>query len=212
MAFPPVTVVSGRAIPLLADNIDTDVIIRIERLTDVPRADLGRHVFEALRYDGNGKAVDDHVLNDPHLANAPILLAGRNFGCGSSREGAVWALQARGIRAVIAESFGSIFVANCFQNGLLPIALERAEIASLSDVAQRGPEASLEIELAAQRINGPDGLDIAFDINPLRRQCLLDGITDVELTARFSDQIASVKAQDRSARPWLYRATAAPDG
>ncbi|MEL6873624.1 MAG: 3-isopropylmalate dehydratase small subunit, partial [Pseudomonadota bacterium] len=179
MAFPPLTVVSGRAIPLLADNIDTDVIIRIERLTDVPRADLGRYAFESLRYYGNGKAVDDHVLNDPHLANAPILLAGRNFGCGSSREGAVWALQARGIRAVIAESFGSIFVANCFQNGLLPIALERAEIASLSDVAQRGPEASLEIELAAQRINGPDGLDIAFDINPLRRQCLLDGITDV---------------------------------
>ncbi len=209
MAFDPVHRIEGVAVPLLADNIDTDVIIRIERLTDLARDHLGPFAFEALRLDNDGRPKAGHVLNDPLLVGASILLAGRNFGCGSSREGAVWALQAAGFRAVIAESFGSIFAANCFQNGLLPVALPKDDLIRLTAAVTAAPETRVEIDLDTLTVRPAGGGAIPFAIAPLRRDCLREGITDLELTARYEREIGEAKARDRTARPWLYPADVA---
>lgn len=199
----PFTVLRGSAAPLPIDNVDTDLIIRIERLTSLQRHELGPWAFESLRYRGDGSENPDFVLNQAPWRAAPILVAGRNFGCGSSREGAVWALLARGIRCVVAESFGDIFHANCFQNGVLPVRLPADALARARTACT--PQAIWEVDLRAQRIVLPDGAALAFEVDPLRRAALLEGLDDIGRTLQLHDSIDAWQARDRAARPWIWQ-------
>jgi 3-isopropylmalate/(R)-2-methylmalate dehydratase small subunit len=198
----PFTRIAGPAAPLLRANIDTDVIIRIERLTGVPREQLGRYAFEALRYRGDGSEDPDFALSRTNFRNAPILIAGENFGCGSSREGAVWALMAAGLRCVIAESFGDIFYNNCFQNGMLPVVLPAVTVAQLAGEAANG--APFTVDLVEQMILSPQGEAITFDIDAQRRQALLEGLDDISLTLKRLPEIAAWQSHDRMGRPWIW--------
>jgi 3-isopropylmalate/(R)-2-methylmalate dehydratase small subunit len=199
----PFKIERGMAAPLMQPNIDTDVIIRIERLTQGDRAKLGPYALEALRYRPDGSEDPDCVLNQPKFRGAPILIAGANFGCGSSREGAVTALMQMGLRSIIAESFGDIFYSNCFQNGLLPIRLAQPVVEDLAAEAniESGP---FEIDLMAQRLRTPTGREIAFNIDPMRRESLLEGLDDTGLTLRDDEAISAWQARDREARPWVW--------
>ncbi len=203
----PFTRISGPAAPLLRANIDTDVIIRIERLTSVARDDLGRHAFEALRVRKDGSDNPDFVLNNPVFRNAPILIAGENFGCGSSREGAVWALMAAGLRCVIAPSFGDIFYNNCFQNGMLPIVLPADVVTRLADQAAGGTP--LTVDLVERTILSPQGETIAFAIDAQRRETLIEGFDDITRTLKRRREIAAWQSRDRVARPWVWDITVA---
>jgi 3-isopropylmalate/(R)-2-methylmalate dehydratase small subunit len=196
----PFLSVTGPALPLLQANIDTDVIIRIERLTS--GSDLGRYAFEALRYRPDGSLDPNCVLNEPRFSGAPILLAGRNFGCGSSREGAVTALMAMGLRCVIAPSFGDIFFANCFRNGMLPVLLPETTVELLA--AEAGAE-DFNVDLAAQTICLPSGKKIPFLCDTLQREGLLEGLDEIGLTLKWSDDIAAWQSADRYARPWIWQ-------
>jgi 3-isopropylmalate/(R)-2-methylmalate dehydratase small subunit len=189
----PFMVVTGPAAALLRRDIDTDTIIRIERLTQLPRHELGRYAFEALRGPG-------FVLDQPRFHKAPILLAGANFGCGSSREGAVWALQETGLRSVVAPSFGDIFFANCFQNGMLPVVLPEVTVALLAEQAGNG--APITLDLHACRVLAPDGSGHEFTIDPLRREMLLEGADELGLTLRRAAEIANWQREDAARRPW----------
>ncbi len=196
-AFAPV---EGAAAPLMRANIDTDIIIRIERLTS--GAELGRYAFEALRYREDGAENPDFVLNQDGYRGAPVLISGANFGCGSSREGAVTAIAALGVRAIIAESFGDIFYANCFQNGVLPIRLPASRVAQLA--ARAAPGARFRVDLARQVITDPTGAEDRFEIAALRRLALLEGLDDIALSLRAGEAIAAWQAHDRAARPWVW--------
>ena len=198
-----ITVIAGVAAPLLRANIDTDTIIRIERLTGTSRASMGQHAFEALRRRPDGTEDADFVLNRPEFREAPILIAGENFGCGSSREGAVWALAGMGVRCVIAESFGDIFFNNCFQNFLLPVVLPKSAVAELAAQCAGG-NARVTVDLERQVVVTPRGAEIAFTVDALRRTALLEGLDDIGLTLKHADAIAAYQAQDRGARPWLW--------
>jgi len=198
----PFTQVTGPAAALPRANIDTDLIIRIERLTSVPREQLGRYALEALRYHKDGSENPDFALNRPAFRAAPILIAGANFGCGSSREGAVWALMAAGLRCVIAESFGDIFYNNCFQNGMLPVALPELAVRTIS--AQTAQGEPLTVDLVSQSIALPDGEQIGFEIDAARRQTLIEGIDEIELTLRQRDDIVAWQQHDRAARGWVW--------
>lgn len=204
----PFKVVEGAAAPLLKANIDTDVIIRIERLTGKDRHHPGQFALEALRYRPDGSEDPDFVLNQAAFSTAPILLAGPNFGCGSSREGAVHALMDRGIKVVIAPSFGDIFYSNCFQNGLLPVRLDEAAVERIAreSVATRAP---IRVDLIEQVIVAPSG-DISFTIDPLRRAALLEGLDDIGQTLLLQDYIRAWQAEDRSRRPWVWEVSEAP--
>jgi 3-isopropylmalate/(R)-2-methylmalate dehydratase small subunit len=202
----PFTVVTGRAVPLMLANVDTDVIIRIERLTSLGKHALGPYAFEALRYHADGAENPDCVLNRPEYRDAPLLLADANFGCGSSREGAVWALQAIGVRCVIAPSFGDIFFNNCFQNGVLPIRLSADAVCALATRAAEGEVFTVDLE--RQRIVTPDGAETAFETESLRRESLLAGFDDIGLTLRDGDAINAWQATDRALRPWNWPAPA----
>ncbi len=202
MTMPPFTVVTGAAAPLLRANLDTDVIIRIERLTSLPRDQLGPYALEALRYRADGSEDPGFVLNQPAFRGAPVLLAGANFGCGSSREGAVWALMGMGVRCVIAPSYGDIFYNNCFQNGLLPIRLPAAAVTALAAQCARG--APLRVDLAAATLTAPDGTAIAFPVDPLRREALLHGLDDIGLTLKDDELIRAWQQADRARRPWAW--------
>src|SRR5579864_7877694 len=192
----PFKTVTGAAIPLLQANVDTDVIVRIERLTG--NADLRHYAFEALRYLPDGAANLDCVLNQPRFASAPILLAGRNFGCGSSREGAVTALMAMGIRCVIAPSFGDIFFANCFRNGVLPIVLGEGLVGRLADSTE------LTVDLERQSISA-SGEVFHFSVDALRREGLLEGLDEIGLSLKNTDEIAAWQSTDRAQRPWVWQ-------
>lgn len=198
----PFKEVTGPAAPLMRANIDTDVIIRIERLTSVPKEQLGRYAFEALRYGADGREDPGFVLNQGGFRASPILIAGANFGCGSSREGAVWALMASGLRCVIAESFGDIFYNNCFQNGLLPVALPSAEVSRLVDRAAEGEP--LTVDLVNCAITTSKGETIPFEIDAARRETLLEGLDDISRTLRQLAEIARWQSTDRAARPWVW--------
>ena len=200
----PLTVVTGSAAPLMADNVDTDVIIRIDRLAEAPRDQLGPHAFEAWRYRPDGSENPDFVLNRTPWRGAPILLVGRNFGCGSSREGAVWALNALGIRVVVAPSFGGIFMGNCYQNGTLPLVLPAETVDAFAEAARAAPEAAFTVDLERQTVTPPDGQPVRFEINSLRRQSLLSGLDDIAMTTRRLDEIRSYQRADRDRRPWAY--------
>ncbi len=188
--------VTGAAVPLLQANIDTDVIVRIKRLTG--NADLGHYAFEALRYLPDGSTNPDCVFNQPRYVNAPILLAGRNFGCGSSREGAVTALMAMGISCVIAPSFGDIFFANCFRNGVLPIILGEGLVERLVDSAE------LTVDLEQQSISASSEV-FRFPVDALQCEGLLEGLDEIGLTLKGTDEIAAWQSTDRAQRAWVWQ-------
>ena len=192
----PFTTLMGVAAPLLRDDIDTDVILRIERLTGTTRESMGAVAFETWRIRPDGSENPDFVLNQPRFRNAPILLAGANFGCGSSREGAVWAIMGLGVRCVLAESFGDIFYNNCFQNGLLPACLPRPALDGLAGQV-------VTVDLDSQTVTGPGGA-VPFAIEPMRKAALLGGLDEIGLTLQHADAIAAYQAADRVARPWVW--------
>jgi 3-isopropylmalate/(R)-2-methylmalate dehydratase small subunit len=200
------TVLRSIAAPLLRENVDTDIIIRIERLVGGSRrSDLGRHAFETWRYLPDGSENPDFILNREPYRRAGILLAGRNFGCGSSREGAVWALAQKGFRAVLAPSFGDIFRNNCFQNGVLPVTLAQTEIEAIARQVEAAPEQNLvTVDLTRSVVVAPDGNETAFSIDALRREALLEGLDDIASTMKREGEIARFQAADRARRPWVY--------
>ena len=202
MNIQPFTVVSGVAPYLSRANINTDVIIRIERLTSLPKEELGPYAMEALRYRADGSDDPHFILNRPIFRGAPILLAGDNFGCGSSREGAVWALQGIGVRCVVAPSFGDIFFSNCFQNGVLPIRLAAPEVEALAAECAEG--APLTVDLERRLLIAPSGAQMEFAIDPLRREALLHGLDDIGLTLRDEGLIRAWQQADRLQRPWAW--------
>ena len=196
------TELTGIAAPLPMINVDTDMIIPKQYLKTIKRTGLGKNLFDEMRYDDDGNENPDFVLNRQAYRNAQILVAGENFGCGSSREHAPWALLDFGIRCVIAPSFADIFYNNCFKNGILPIALPQEEIDKLMDDAERGANAVVTVDLVAQEIRGPDGGTIAFDLDPFRRHCLLEGLDDIGLTLQKADAITEYEAGQAEKRPW----------
>lgn len=201
----PFTVLTGVAAPLLRQNIDTDMLIRVERLVGLERDHLGRWCFEMLRYRADGSENADFVLNRSAYRGAPILLAGDNFGCGSSREGAVWALLGYGIRAVIAPRFGDIFYGNCFQNGLLPVVLPLAELEALAAETEAAPGAArTTIDLERQRVISPGGREIPFAIEAKRRTMLLNGLDEIGLTLQHAAAIRAFQSRDQGQRPWVW--------
>jgi 3-isopropylmalate/(R)-2-methylmalate dehydratase small subunit len=196
------TTLAGVAAPLPMVNVDTDMIIPKQFLKTTKRTGLGSALFFEQRYDDSGAEKPDFVLNKPAYRKAQILVAGPNFGCGSSREHAPWALLDFGIRCVISTSFADIFYNNCFKNGILPIALPQADVDKLMDDAERGANAVVSIDLEKQEIRGPDGGCVKFDIDPFRKQCLLNGWDDIGLTLRNENKITAFEAQRRLSQPW----------
>lgn len=197
------TVLTGVAAPLPMINIDTDMIIPKQFLKTIQRSGLGKALFNELRYDENGKEREDFVLNKPAYRKAEILVAGENFGCGSSREHAPWALLDFGIRCVISTGFADIFYNNCFQNGILPIKVSPEVLDKLMDDASRGANARLTIDLEAQEIRGPDGGVVHFEIDPFRKRCLLEGLDGIGLTLQKEKSIASFEDKMQAEHPWL---------
>ncbi len=201
----PFTTVTGPAAPLLRANIDTDVIIRVERLVGTTRESMGAHAFEIWRRRPDGTEDPEFVLNRKEFRGAPILLAGANFGCGSSREGAVWALAGMGVRAVIAPSFSDIFRNNAFQNGLLPVVLDETTVRAIAAQVEAAPgNARVTVDLEREVVIAPDGTVHSFAIDPARRETLLAGLDDIGLTLRAADAIAAWQRADRAARPWAW--------
>jgi 3-isopropylmalate/(R)-2-methylmalate dehydratase small subunit len=196
------TRLTGVAAPLPMINVDTDKIIPKNYLKTIKRTGLGTALFAEIRYDETGREIADFVLNRPAYRKAEILVAGDNFGCGSSREHAPWALLDFGIRCVISTSFADIFYNNCFKNGILPIKVKPDELEKLMDDAQRGANATLTVDLEAQEIRGPDGGTIRFEIDPFRKHCLLNGLDDIGLTMQHERKISGFEAAARTARPW----------
>jgi 3-isopropylmalate/(R)-2-methylmalate dehydratase small subunit len=196
------TTLTGVAAPLPMINVDTDMIIPKQYLKTILRTGLGKALFSELRYDEKGNERPDFVLNKPAYRNARLLVTGENFGCGSSREHAPWALLDFGIRCVIAPSFADIFYNNCFQNGILPIALPASDVDKLMDDANRGANATVTIDLERQEIRGPDGGLIRFEIDPFRKHCLLNGLDGIGLTLEKAKAIDAYEQQAATVRPW----------
>ena len=207
----PFTTLTGPAAPLLRANIDTDAIIRVERLVGTARASMGSYAFEMWRRRPDGSEDPDFVLNRKEFRGAPILLAGPNFGCGSSREGAVWALVGMGVRAVIAPSFSDIFRDNAFQNGLLPVELDEAAVRAIAAQVEAAPgDARVTVDLERAVVVAPDGTVHPFTVDPARREALLAGLDDLGLTLRAGAAIAAWQRADRALRPWVWFAAAQP--
>src|SRR5262245_29691379 len=196
------TTLEGVAAPLKIINVDTDMIIPKQYLKTIKRTGLGKGLFSEQRYKDDGSENPDFVLNKPAYRNAKVLVAGDNFGCGSSREHAPWALKDFGIRCVISTSFADIFFNNCFQNGILPIKVSQEDLDKLMDDANRGSNATLTVDLANQEIKGPDGSTVKFDIDPFRKRCLLEGLDNIGLTLEREKAIDSYEAKAQAARPW----------
>ncbi|MFY9655029.1 MAG: 3-isopropylmalate dehydratase small subunit [Methylocystis sp.] len=193
---------TGVAAPLAIMNVDTDMIIPKQYLKTIARTGLGKGLFSEMRYREDGSENPDFVLNKPAYRSAKIIIAGDNFGCGSSREHAPWALLDFGVRCVISTSFADIFYNNCFKNGILPIKVSQDELDKLMDDAERGANAVLTIDLQAQEIRGPDGGVVKFEIDPFRKHCLLAGLDEIGLTLQKVDKISSYEARAAAARPW----------
>ena len=196
------TTLSGVAAPLDVVNIDTDKIIPKQYLKTIKRTGLGQGLFAEMRFNEDGSENPDFVLNKPAYRKAKIIVAGDNFGCGSSREHAPWALLDFGIRCVISTSFADIFYNNCFKNGILPIRVTPEQLALLMDDAERGSNATLTVDLEAQEIRGPDGGRIHFEIDPFRKHCLIEGLDDVGLTMVKKPAIDAYEAAAATRRPW----------
>ncbi|CUA93884.1 3-isopropylmalate dehydratase small subunit [Pannonibacter indicus] len=196
------TSLTGVAAPLPIINIDTDMIIPKQYLKTIKRTGLGTALFSELRYNEDGSDNAEFVLNKPAYKGATILVAGDNFGCGSSREHAPWALLDFGIRCVISTSFADIFYNNCFKNGILPVVVTREELDKLLDDASRGANSTLTVDLEAQEIRGPDGGVISFEIDPFRKHCLMNGLDDIGLTLEKATSIDRFECATAESRPW----------
>ncbi|MGF1608389.1 MAG: 3-isopropylmalate dehydratase small subunit [Kiloniellales bacterium] len=196
------TTLTGVAAPLPMVNVDTDMIIPKQFLKTIKRTGLAAGLFYELRVDEQGQA-KDFVLDKPAYRDAKILVTGANFGCGSSREHAPWALLDFGIRCIIAPSFADIFYNNCFKNGILPIALPQEQVDLLMDDALRGANAVITVDLEKQVITGPDGGSIAFEIDPFRKHCLLNGLDDIGLTLQQAAAIDRFEDRRAHSQPWL---------
>ena len=196
------TKLTGVAAPMPIVNIDTDMIIPKQYLKTIARTGLGKGLFSEMRYKDDGSENPDFVLNQPAYRKAQILVAEDNFGCGSSREHAPWALLDFGVRCVISTSFADIFYNNCFKNGILPIKVSKEDLAKLMDDAERGANATLTVDLEAQEIRGPDGGVVKFDIDAHRKHCLINGLDDIGLTMVKADKISAYEQKQASAHPW----------
>jgi len=194
---------TGVAAPLPLINIDTDMIIPKQFLKTIKRSGLGVNLFDEMRFDDDGKEIPDFVLNQPAYRNAEIIVAGDNFGCGSSREHAPWALLDFGIRAVIAPSFADIFYNNCFKNGILPIALPQEQVDVIMEEAQKGENARITVNLEEQTVTITDGTAFAFEVDSFKKHCLLEGLDDIGLTMEKVASIDAFETQASQARPWV---------
>ncbi|QDC08283.1 3-isopropylmalate dehydratase small subunit [Oceanicola sp. D3] len=194
---------TGIAAPMPLVNIDTDMIIPKVFLKTIKRSGLGVNLFDEMRYDRQGNEIEDFVLNKPAYRDAKIIVAGDNFGCGSSREHAPWALADFGIRCVISTSFADIFYNNCFKNGILPIVLPQEDVDKLMDDAERGANAVVTVDLEKQEITGPDGGTVTFELDAFKKHCLLNGLDDIGLTLEKAASIESFEEKAAQARPWV---------
>ena len=197
------TTLTGVAAPMPLVNIDTDMIIPKQFLKTIKRSGLGKNLFDEMRFDREGNENPDFVLNQPAWRDAQIIVAGDNFGCGSSREHAPWALLDFGIRCVISTSFADIFYNNCFQNGILPVVLPQDAVDVLMDDARKGANARLTVDLAEQTVTASDGTAFHFDIDPHRKHCLLNGLDDIGLTLEKNAAIDAFEATAGQSRPWV---------
>ena len=198
------TTLTAVAAPIDIVNCDTDRIIPARFLKTIKRTGLGKNLFNDLRYNEDGSENPDFVLNKPAYRNAQILVAAHNFGCGSSREHAPWALDDFGIKCVISTDFADIFYSNSFKNGMLLIKVSPAELEKLMEDAERGANATLTVNLENQEITGPDGGTIKFDLDPFKKHCLLNGLDDIGLTMQKREKIDSYEGKQKSGQPWLY--------
>jgi 3-isopropylmalate/(R)-2-methylmalate dehydratase small subunit len=196
-------VLNGVAAPLNIVNIDTDMIIPKQFLKTIKRTGLGKSLFFEMRYTQDGEELPEFVLNKPAYRKSQILVAGDNFGCGSSREHAPWALLDFGIRCVISTSFADIFYNNCFKNGILPIVVSTDDLKKLLDDAERGSNATLTVDLPNQEIRGPDGGKIKFNIDAFRKHCLMNGLDDIGLTLEKADAISAFEKKNAESHSWL---------
>ncbi len=194
---------TGVAAPMPLVNIDTDMIIPKQFLKTIRRSGLGVHLFDEMRYLEDGSENPDFVLNRPPYRKAEILIAGDNFGCGSSREHAPWALLDFGIRCIISTSFADIFHNNCFKNGILPVILRAEEVAFLMDEARKGENARFTVDLERQQVTAPDGTTFRFEVDPFRKHCLLNGLDDISLTLEKAPAIDAFEAKASRERPWV---------
>jgi len=197
------TTLTGVAAPMPLVNIDTDMIIPKQFLKTIQRSGLGKNLFDEMRFDDDGNEIPGFVLNQPAYRNAQILVAGDNFGCGSSREHAPWALADFGIRVVISTSFADIFFNNCFKNGMLPIVLPQDQVDLLMEDASKGANARIAVDLESQIVTSSDGQEFSFQIDPFKKHCLLNGLDDIGLTLEKVSAIDTFEAQATQARPWV---------
>jgi 3-isopropylmalate/(R)-2-methylmalate dehydratase small subunit len=197
------TTLTGIAAPMPLVNIDTDMIIPKQFLKTIKRSGLGKNLFDEMRYAEGGAEIPGFVLNQPAYRHAQIIVAGDNFGCGSSREHAPWALLDFGIRCVISTSFADIFYSNCFKNGILPIVLPQDQVDMLMNDARRGSNARITVDLAAQAVTTADGQSFAFDVDPFKKHCLLNGLDDIGLSLEKSASIDRFEKQAAQSRPWV---------
>ncbi len=197
------TTLTGVAAPMPLVNIDTDMIIPKQFLKTIKRSGLGANLFDEMRFDRQGNEVSDFVLNQPQYREAEILVAGDNFGCGSSREHAPWALLDFGIRCVISTSFADIFYNNCFKNGILPIVLPQDQVDALMEDAERGSNARITVDLEAQTVTASDGTAYAFEVDAFKKRCLLEGLDDIGLSMEKVSSIDAFEAKASAERPWV---------
>ncbi len=195
--------ITGVAAPMPLINIDTDMIIPKLFLKTIKRSGLGKNLFDEMRYNDDRSEKEDFVLNQPAYRNAEILVAGDNFGCGSSREHAPWAIKDFGIKCVISTSFADIFFNNCFKNGILPIKLPQEQVDLLMKDAEKGANARMTIDLVAQEITLSDGEVITFDVDAFKKQCLIEGLDDIGLTLKKATAIEDFESQAATSRPWV---------
>ncbi|MEE4120163.1 MAG: 3-isopropylmalate dehydratase small subunit [Paracoccaceae bacterium] len=194
---------TGIAAPLPLINVDTDMIIPKQFLKTIKRSGLGVNLFDEMRYTDNGGENPDFVLNKPAWREAQILIAGDNFGCGSSREHAPWAIKDFGIKVIVAPSYADIFYNNCFKNGILPVTLPQEQVDTLMKDAEKGANARMTVDLEAQTITASDGQVFAFEIDPFRKRCLLEGLDEIGTTLEKADAIAAFEQAQAGARPWI---------
>ena len=197
------TSVSGVAAPMPLVNIDTDMIIPKQFLKTIKRSGLGVNLFDEMRYNLDGSEIPDFVLNQPAYRNAEIIVAGENFGCGSSREHAPWALKDFGISVVISESFADIFYSNCFKNGILPIMLPKEAVDVLMEDATKGENARISVDLESQTVSATDGTEFAFEVDAFKKHCLMNGLDDIGLTYQKIDSVDAYEKALAEKTPWL---------
>ena len=197
------TKLSGIAAPMPLVNIDTDMIIPKQFLKTIKRSGLGVNLFDEMRYDDHGQEIADFVLNKSQYRNAEILIAGENFGCGSSREHAPWAIKDFGIKCVVSTSFADIFFNNCFKNGILPIALPQEQVDALMKDAEKGENARVEVDLEAQTISTSDGETFSFEVDAFKKHCLLNGLDDIGLTMAKEGSISVYEENRAQSFPWM---------